>query len=93
MTRPSTIAALAAIVCAPALAVFAEGRMTGFALAVWYLAALVVLAVGLHLVMVLWSHYDAEATEHEQAARRHAGAELPGSSLPDADSQSSRQTR
>lgn len=93
MTRASTIAALAALVCTPALAVFAEGRMTGFALALWYLAALTVLAVGLHLVSALWSHYDAEAAEPEQAARRSGDTDLSVASLPDADSQINRQPR
>lgn len=66
MTRPSTVAALAAIVCAPALVAFAQGQMPGFSLALWYLAALVVLGTGLHLLSGLLSRYAGEVTERER---------------------------
>lgn len=99
MTRPSTIAALAVIVCAPGLVAFAESRMSGFDLALWYLAALVVSATGLHLVSALVSRYASDVIEREQAADLGAAeTSPPGTETTDpnpavADSQNSRQPR
>jgi len=99
MTRPSTIAALAVIVCAPGLVAFADGQMTGFDLALWYLAALVVSATGLHLVSALVSRYAGDVIERERSAYADAaGSDLPVAgpadpNTPVADSQNSRQPR
>lgn len=65
MTKPSTVAALAAVVCLPALVAFAEGNMPGFELAVWYLIALVVLGVGLNLLSGLLSRYASDTQRRE----------------------------
>jgi len=99
MTRPSTIAALAVIVCAPGLVAFAENQMSGFDLALWYLAALIVSGAGLHLVSALVSRYAGDVVEREQSAARSAAeaarseAEPSAPGTPVADSQNSRQPR
>ena len=73
MTRASTVAALAALVCAPALVVFAGGGMTAFGLAVWYLVALVGLGTGLHLLSRLLSHYARDVIDREAKTEPTSG--------------------
>lgn len=58
MTRPSTIAAIAVLACAPALWAFASGEMPLAGLLVRYLVALVVVAVGSHVLARLWDAYS-----------------------------------
>lgn len=60
MTKPSTIAALSVLVCTPALVSFASGNMSATSLGLWYLGALVLVAVGAHLLQWLASRYANE---------------------------------
>jgi hypothetical protein len=59
MTKPTTVAALAVIVCTPALVSFATGNIPALDLALWYLVALVVVGVGMHVLWRLTSRYSA----------------------------------
>ena len=58
MTKPTTVAALAIVVCIPALISFASGNMPAFDLGLWYLAALVVIGAGAHVLQRLVSRYS-----------------------------------
>jgi uncharacterized membrane protein (DUF485 family) len=71
MTKPSTIAAISVLVCVPALISFASGQMSPVALGLWYLVALVVVAVGAHILAAVFSRYAREAAE--RASRRTLG--------------------
>ena len=68
MTKPSTIATLAVIVCTPALVSFASGAMTATSLGLWYLGALVLVGAGAHLLQRLVSHYGSEQAKQEPGA-------------------------
>ncbi len=59
MAKASTIAALAVIVSTPALLGFASGSMPATSLGLWYLASLVVVGTGVHIVRWLVSSYSA----------------------------------
>lgn len=60
MTKPSTVAALAVLVCTPALVSFASGSMSATSLAIWYLVALALVGAGAHLLGRLVSRYSDE---------------------------------
>ena len=68
MTKPSTIAALAVIVCTPALVSFASGGMAAMSLGLWYLGALVLVGVGAHLLQRVVSHYSEQARQDARDA-------------------------
>lgn len=72
VTKPSTIAALAVLVCTPALVSFASGGMPAMSLGLWYLGALVLVGAGAHLLQRVVSHYSEQA---KQDARDVADSE------------------
>jgi uncharacterized membrane protein (DUF485 family) len=76
MTKPSTIAAVAVLVCTPALISFASGQMSPFELGLWYLVALLAVAVGAHILAALLSRYAQQAADRlargDQQGPRHA---------------------
>lgn len=61
------MAALAVVVCTPALILFASGNMTAFELGLWYLYALAVVGVGVHVLQRLVSRYSAIADKDIEA--------------------------
>ncbi len=63
MTKPSTIAFTAVLVCTPALVSFASGQMSLFWLLLWYLVALVAVAAGAHGLVAVVSRYARDADE------------------------------
>lgn len=63
MTRPSTVAALAVLVCLPALLSFASGNLSVLALGVRYLGAVVVVAVAAHVLERLLGLYSKQPEE------------------------------
>lgn len=58
MTKPTTVAALAVIVCTPALVSFASGNLPALDLALWYLGALAVTGAGMHVLQWLITRYS-----------------------------------
>lgn len=72
MTRPSTVAAIAVLACAPALWAFASAEMSLAGLLVRYLVALVVVSVGLHLLARLWGAYVNHDGDGNDGASRRA---------------------
>jgi hypothetical protein len=74
MTKASTIAALAVIVSAPALLGFASGSMPATSLGLWYLASLVVVGSGVHLVKWLVTSYSAISAQKAKDDEEHSQA-------------------
>jgi hypothetical protein len=60
MTKPSTVAAISVLVCTPALISFASGTTTAMSLGIWYLASLLGVAAGAHLLQRLVTSYTRE---------------------------------
>ena len=70
MLRPSTVAALAVLVCLPALVVFASGNLSVEGLLIWYLVALVGVSVGAFVLGRIWSVYGTDDREPDSPADR-----------------------
>lgn len=66
MTKPTTVAALAVVVCVPALVSFASGNLSALSLALWYLGAIVLVGTGAHMVSRVVTRYSEMA---DKAAR------------------------
>lgn len=65
MTKPSTIAAIAVLVCIPALVSFASGGMAVTALGFWYLGTLILVAMGAHVLQWLFTTYSQQDDDEQ----------------------------
>jgi len=74
MTKPSTIAAVAVLVCTPALVSFASGGISIVSLELWYLAALVLVAGGAYLLQWLVGSYGRSKDEADDERGEPQGA-------------------
>ena len=73
MTKPTTVAALAVVICTPALISFAAGNLSPFSLALWYLGALILVGTGANVISRVISHYslvNEKAPDNEEGEDR-----------------------
>jgi hypothetical protein len=75
MPRPSTLAALAVVICVPALVVFSSGNLSVYGLLTRYLVALVIVSGGTSVLARLWRSYtsqDDSSPDRTDDSRRSA---------------------